>query len=50
VALGGAGLTLGCDVLGRLLRYPYEIPIGTILGTVGAALALWLLVERHERG
>ncbi|MBP2316327.1 ABC transporter permease [Azospirillum soli] len=50
VALGGAGLTLGCDVLGRLLRYPYEIPIGTILGTVGAALALWLLAERHERG
>lgn len=50
VALGGAGLTLGCDVLGRLLRYPYEIPIGTILGTLGAALALWLLAGRHERG
>lgn len=50
VALGGAGLTLGCDVLGRLLRYPYEIPIGTILGAVGAALALWLLAGRHERG
>lgn len=50
VALGGAGLTLGCDVLGRLLRYPYEIPVGTILGTVGAALALWLLAGRHERG
>lgn len=50
VALGGAALTVGCDVLGRVLRYPYEIPIGTILGTVGAALALWLLAGRHERG
>lgn len=50
VALAGAGLTLGCDVLGRLLRFPYEIPVGVTLGVVGAALFLWLLFGRLSRG
>ncbi len=50
VALGGAALTLGCDVLGRVLRHPYEIPVGTILGVVGAAAFLWLLAGRRGRG
>ncbi|HYD67945.1 ABC transporter permease [Azospirillum sp.] len=50
VALGGAALTLGCDVLGRVLRHPYEIPIGTILGVVGAAGFLWLLAGGRGRG
>ncbi|CAO3425797.1 ABC transporter permease [Azospirillum doebereinerae] len=50
VAAGGAALTLCCDILGRLLRYPYEIPIGTILGVVGAACALALLRGRSARG
>ena len=50
VALAGAALTLGCDVLGRLLRFPYEIPVGVTLGVVGAALFLWLLFGRLSRG
>jgi len=50
VALGGAALTVGCDLIGRLLRYPFEIPIGTILGVVGAACFLWFLTGRHARG
>lgn len=51
VATSGAVLVLGCDIIGRLLRYPYEIPVGTILGVVGAALFLWLLFSRarYER-
>ena len=28
VALGGASLLLACDVLGRLLIHPFEVPIG----------------------
>lgn len=43
VALGGAGLVLAADIAGRLVRYPYEIPVGTILGVVGALVFLWLL-------
>jgi iron complex transport system permease protein len=50
VALAGAALTLGCDVLGRVMRYPYEVPVGVTLGVVGAALFLWLLFGRRPYG
>lgn len=46
VAGGGAALVLACDLLGRLLRYPYEIPVGTVLGIIGALLFLRLLFIR----
>ena len=39
----GAALVLFCDILGRLIWFPYEIPAGTILGVIGAATFLWLL-------
>lgn len=48
-AFAGAALVLGCDIIGRLLRYPYEIPVGTILGVVGAGLFLWLLFARGRK-
>ncbi|WP_022952901.1 ABC transporter permease [Leucothrix mucor] len=43
VAYLGAMLTLLCDVVGRLVIYPYEIPVGSIFGVVGAFITLWLL-------
>ncbi|UOA33009.1 Ferric-anguibactin transport system permease protein FatD [Sulfitobacter sp. DSM 110093] len=48
-AMTGAALVLLCDILGRLIRYPYEIPVGTVFGVVGALLFLWLLhgPKRH---
>lgn len=46
VAASGAALVLGCDVVGRLLRYPYEIPVGTVMGVVGAIIFLTLLFGR----
>ncbi|MCG6203406.1 iron chelate uptake ABC transporter family permease subunit [Rhodopseudomonas sp. HC1] len=46
VAGSGAALVLACDIIGRLLRFPYEIPVGTVLGVVGAAAFLWLLFRR----
>lgn len=46
VALSGATLVLGCDVIGRLLRYPYEIPVATVMGVVGALLFLRLMFMR----
>lgn len=49
VAATGAGLTLACDLIGRLLRYPYEIPVGTVFGVVGSALFLWLLLRTRRR-
>ena len=49
VALAGAVLVLGCDLAGRLVIHPYEIPAGTILGVLGALLFLWLLHRRPAR-
>ncbi|AKT52753.1 iron ABC transporter permease [Arsenicicoccus sp. oral taxon 190] len=45
VALGGAALVLGCDLLARSLVAPHELPIGTVLGVVGAAAFLTMLVR-----
>lgn len=39
----GGCAVLACDILGRVIRYPYEIPAGTIFAVVGAGLFLWLL-------
>ncbi len=43
VAVLGAVLTLGSDMLGRVIRAPFEIPVGTVLGVTGAVIFLWLL-------
>ncbi|TIP30528.1 MAG: ABC transporter permease [Mesorhizobium sp.] len=48
VAGGGAALVLACDIIGRLIRFPYEVPVGTILGVVGAVLFLVLLLGRSS--
>ena len=45
-ALSGGVLVLLSDIAGRLLRHPFEIPAGTILGVVGAAAFLWLIYAR----
>lgn len=44
----GAGLLLFCDILGRVIREPYEIPIGTIFGVLGSAVFLMLLLGRQS--
>ncbi|MFT6168091.1 MAG: iron complex transport system permease protein [Celeribacter sp.] len=44
----GAGLLLFCDILGRVIRAPYEIPIGTIFGVLGSAVFLVLLLGRQS--
>ncbi|MEM8974597.1 MAG: iron chelate uptake ABC transporter family permease subunit [Pseudomonadota bacterium] len=45
VGVLGATVVLGADIVGRLLRYPFEIPAATIVGIVGAALFLWFLLS-----
>jgi iron complex transport system permease protein len=39
----GGGLVLLSDLVGRLVRHPFEIPAATIFGVLGALLFLWLL-------
>jgi iron complex transport system permease protein len=50
-ALAGAGFVLACDVLGRTVRHPYEIPVSTVAGVVGAGVFVWLILRatRAER-
>lgn len=49
VALLGAGFVLICDILGRLVIHPYEIPIGTVMGVIGAVFFLYMLLRRNAR-
>lgn len=44
VAMCGAALLLSCDILGRLLIHPYEVPIGLTAGSVGGVLFLVLIL------
>ena len=45
VALLGACAVLACDIIGRSLRYPFEIPVATVFGVVGAGVFLWLMLR-----
>jgi len=42
-AMLGAIFLLICDILGRLLIYPYEISISLMVGVIGSAVFLFLL-------
>lgn len=46
VAVASAGFVLLCDLIGRLVIAPYEIPVGVIGGVIGGALFLYLLLRR----
>lgn len=45
VALGGASLLLACDIIGRLLIHPFEVPIGLTAGGVGGVMFLVLILR-----
>ncbi len=46
-AIGGAFFVLVCDILSRTIRFPYEIPIGTVVG-VGGGLIFLIFVLRNR--
>lgn len=46
VALMGAGMVLLCDIIGRLIRFPFEIPVSTVFGVTGTVLFLYLLLRK----
>lgn len=48
VALFGAGFVLACDIAGRLVHFPYEVPIATIAGVIGSALFLVLILRQRR--
>ncbi|WP_137154176.1 iron chelate uptake ABC transporter family permease subunit [Rhizobium sp. FKL33] len=51
VALAGSAFALVCDMLGRVVIKPYEIPAATITGVIGGAFFLFMLMRRrHHAG
>lgn len=46
-ALLGAVFVLACDILGRVVIYPYEISIGLTVGVIGSGIFLYLLMRRN---
>ncbi|MFZ2261958.1 ABC transporter permease [Luteococcus japonicus] len=45
VAVLGAGFVLACDLVSRLVIHPFEMPIGTVMGVVGAVAFLVILLR-----
>ncbi|MBK0422355.1 iron chelate uptake ABC transporter family permease subunit [Leucobacter sp. CSA2] len=48
VCLGGIALVAVCDLVGRTIRLPFEIPVSLILGTIGAVVFIVLLLRRRR--
>ena len=44
-ALLGAVFLLGCDILGRIVIYPYEISISLTAGVIGSLIFLYLIFK-----
>ncbi|MGN8645336.1 ABC transporter permease [Gracilibacillus sp. HCP3S3_G5_1] len=45
-ALLGAVFVLACDILGRVIIFPYEIAIGVTVGVIGSGIFLYLILRR----
>ena len=50
VCLLGIAIVTVCDLLGRLLIMPFEIPVSVILGIVGAVVFITLLLRTRRHG
>lgn len=49
VAMGGAIFVLMSDMISRLMIYPAEIPVGTVIGTLGSGLFLFIIFKWMRR-
>lgn len=48
VCLTGIGVVTICDLLGRTIIAPFEMPVSVILGVVGAAVFIAMIVRRSR--
>ena len=49
VAIVGAGLLLVCDLIGRVVVAPMEIPASVVMGVIGGAGFIVMVVSQRER-
>lgn len=45
-ALSGAVFVLICDILGRIINFPYELPINLTVGIIGSIIFIGMLMKR----
>ncbi|MDK8664738.1 ABC transporter permease [Corynebacterium coyleae] len=48
VCLTGIGVVTICDLLGRTIIAPFEMPVSVILGVIGAAVFITMIVRRSR--
>ncbi len=48
-ALYGALIVLCCDIIGRLIIFPYEIPISMVIAILGGGVFIYLLLGGKQR-
>ncbi|HWS50576.1 MAG TPA: iron chelate uptake ABC transporter family permease subunit [Microbacterium sp.] len=50
VCLLGIGIVTACDLIGRTVIAPFEVPVSLILGVVGSVTFILLLLRQRRRG
>ena len=50
VCLFGIGLVTICDLIGRTIISPFEIPVSVILGIIGASVFVFLIIRSTKHG
>lgn len=50
VCLSGIGLITACDLVARTIISPFEVPVSLILGILGAAIFVALIMTRSKEG
>ena len=50
VCLLGISITTACDLVGRTIIMPFEVPVSLILGVLGAAVFIILLLRQRKHG
>lgn len=50
VCILGVWVVAVCDIIGRTVIAPFEVPVSLILGVVGAVFFVFLLIVRERRG
>ena len=44
----GANFVILCDIIGRLVIYPYEVSISLTVGVIGSIIFLYLILRRNR--
>ncbi|WP_413455202.1 ABC transporter permease [Glutamicibacter sp. FR1] len=50
VCLLGIAITTACDLIGRTIIMPFEVPVSLILGVLGAVVFIFLLLRQRKVG